>query len=207
MGKIWVPSLFCGRTTKYLHGLNWQKITRNFLKLVLIYFLLEPILIPTLVSLEANANAKNKPKIIRRILSAYTVHSQYADASLQNAAYLPSDGYIWPVRGGLTQYFHYGHPGLDIALPSGNPCLASKSGIVEYAGWSKGYGNNVVLIHPDGSKTRYAHFSAILVKTGQGVTQGQSVGKVGSTGWSTGPHVHFEIYEKGVAVNPLARLK
>ena len=106
MGKIWVPSLFCGRTTKYLHGLNWQKITRNFLKLVLIYFLLEPILIPTLVSLEANANAKNKPKIIRRILSAYTVHSQYADASLQNAAYLPSDGYIWPVRGGLTQYFH-----------------------------------------------------------------------------------------------------
>ena len=98
-------------------------------------------------------------------------------------------GYIWPVNGG--------HTGTDIAAPAGTTIWASKGGTVAYAGWSNGYGYNVLINHGDGTKTRYAHCSSLAVYTGQQVSQGQVVGYVGQTGWASGNHCHFEIISNG----------
>ena len=85
--------------------------------------------------------------------------------------------------------------------------FASSDGVVEYAGWGNGYGNTILLSHPDGRKTRVGHLSKILVQEGQSVKQGETIGLSGSTGRSTGPHVHFEIYINGTQVNPLDYIK
>lgn len=124
--------------------------------------------------------------------------------------------FIWPVHGRITSRFgprHLGmgtsdfHRGLDIAAPWGTPVVASRSGTVVFAGWStRGYGNLVRIRHADGSETWYGHFSKILVHVGQYVQQGGTIGRVGSTGISTGPHVHFEVHEQGRAVDPLTEL-
>ena len=95
------------------------------------------------------------------------------------------------------------HKGVDWACPTGTIVFASSDGVVEYAGWGNGYGNTILISHPDGRKTRVGHLSKILVSEGQSVTQGQTIGLSGSTGRSTGPHVHFEIYINGIQVNPL----
>lgn len=131
--------------------------------------------------------------------------------------YLPEpgeifDGYIWPAQGVFTSGFgmRWGrmHKGIDIAAPIGTPIFAAATGVITYARWnSGGYGNLVEIEHPDGSITRYAHNSRILVSEGQQVTQGQLIAELGSTGNSTGPHLHFEIYPPGEdAVDPLAYL-
>ncbi len=124
--------------------------------------------------------------------------------------------FIWPVHGRITSRFgprHLGmgtsnfHAGIDIAAPWGTPVGASRSGVVTFAGWStRGYGNLVKIRHADGSETWYGHFSKILVHVGQSVKQGGTIGRVGSTGISTGPHVHFEVHESGRAVDPLSAL-
>jgi murein DD-endopeptidase MepM/ murein hydrolase activator NlpD len=100
------------------------------------------------------------------------------------------------------------HKGIDIAAPIGTPIVAAADGKVISAGWnSGGYGNLVKIKHFDGSITLYAHNSKILVRRGQWVKQGQQIAKMGSTGFSTGPHLHFEIHPKGKqAVNPIALL-
>ncbi|MNS37752.1 Murein DD-endopeptidase MepM [compost metagenome] len=94
------------------------------------------------------------------------------------------------------------HTGLDIAASSGTPVKAPASGTVSFAGWNGGYGNYVVIDHGNGLQTAYAHMSAINVKRGQRVTAGTQVGRVGSTGMSTGPHMHFEVKRNGQFVNP-----
>lgn len=94
------------------------------------------------------------------------------------------------------------HPGLDIAAPMGAPVRAALDGKVVRAGAAGTYGNLVVLKHADGSETRYAHLSAIAVKPGQTVTAGTHIGDVGSTGRSTGPHLHFEVRRDGRPVDP-----
>lgn len=116
--------------------------------------------------------------------------------------------YIKPISGGrFTSGFgrRWGrmHKGVDWACPTGTIVFASSNGVVEYAGWGNGYGNTILIAHPDGRKTRVGHLSKILVQEGQSVTQGQTIGLSGSTGRSTGPHVHFEIYINGTQVNPL----
>ena len=132
-------------------------------------------------------------------------------------SYLPEapelfQGYIWPARGVFTSGFgmRWGrmHKGIDIAGPIGTPIMAAATGTVTFAGWnSGGYGNLVEIEHPDGSLTRYAHNHRILVSAGQSVIQGQLIAEMGSTGNSTGPHLHFEIYPPGTdAVDPLAYL-
>jgi murein DD-endopeptidase MepM/ murein hydrolase activator NlpD len=98
------------------------------------------------------------------------------------------------------------HAGLDIGAPKGTLATAAAGGIVSFAGTQSGYGNIVVIEHPGGTSTAYAHLSKISVVVGQLVTQGQEIGLVGSTGRSTGPHLHFEIRENGHAVDPLPRL-
>ena len=98
------------------------------------------------------------------------------------------------------------HKGIDIAAPSGTPIPAAATGRVVFAGRNGGYGNMVILEHSDGTRTRYGHASSLLVKAGETVESGQTIAKVGSTGHSTGPHLHFEVIKKGRFVNPLAAL-
>jgi murein DD-endopeptidase MepM/ murein hydrolase activator NlpD len=98
------------------------------------------------------------------------------------------------------------HEGIDIAASSGTPIRAAAAGTVIHAGWLGGYGNLVVLDHGDGLATAYAHASAILVGVGQQVAQGETVSLVGSTGNSSGPHLHFEVRVNGAAVDPLLYL-
>jgi len=122
------------------------------------------------------------------------------------------NGYIWPTRGVLTSGYGWRwgrmHRGIDIAAAIGTPIMAAGSGQVLSAGWnSGGYGNLVKLKHPDGSVTLYAHNTKIFVRKGQRVRQGQQIATMGSTGRSTGPHLHFEIHPQGQgAVNPMAYL-
>ena len=131
--------------------------------------------------------------------------------------YLPAspaefDGYIWPARGTLTSGYGWrwgrAHRGIDIAAPIGTPILAAAPGEVISAGWhSGGYGNLVKVKHPNGSVTLYAHNHRIMVRRGQKVTQGQQIAQMGSTGYSTGSHLHFEIRSNGkTTVNPIAYL-
>lgn len=94
------------------------------------------------------------------------------------------------------------HKGIDMAAPYGDSVRASRDGVVTYAGWKGDYGNLVEIDHGDGTATRYGHNSEILVSVGQKVSQYEVIAKVGSTGYSTGPHVHFEILINGVKTNP-----
>lgn len=121
------------------------------------------------------------------------------------------DGYIWPAQGMLSSGYGWRwgrmHHGIDIAAPIGTPIYSAAPGVVEYAGWnSGGYGNMIEVRHADGSMTRYAHLDSISVKSGQEVKQGEQIGEMGSTGYSTGPHLHFEIHLAQGTVNPIAYL-
>ncbi len=120
--------------------------------------------------------------------------------------------YIKPIRGG-TFSSGFGprwgtiHKGIDWACGTGTPVFASSSGVVDRAEYSSSYGYVVYINHPDGRQTRYAHNSRLACKAGQSVKQGQVIAYSGSTGNSTGPHVHFEILIGGVQVNPLKYLQ
>ena len=131
--------------------------------------------------------------------------------------YLPggspqSKGFIWPSKGAFTSGYGWRwgrmHRGIDIAAPIGTPVVAADDGTVTYAQWNDGgYGYLVEITHPNGSVTLYAHNDRILVREGQQVTQGQQISEMGSTGFSTGPHLHFEIHPSGKgAVDPMAFL-
>jgi murein DD-endopeptidase MepM/ murein hydrolase activator NlpD len=112
----------------------------------------------------------------------------------------------WPVAGRVTSEYGYRwgrlHAGIDIAAPSGTPIGAAIAGTVIYSSWQSGYGNVVIISHGGGLSTLYGHQSRLGVSLGQVVGQGQIIGYVGSTGHSTGPHVHFETRYGGVARNP-----
>ena len=121
------------------------------------------------------------------------------------------DTFIWPTKGVFTSGFGWRwgrmHQGIDIANKVGTPVFAAKDGIVTYAGWRGAYGYLVEIAHGGGSTTRYAHNSRILVRRGQFIPQGVTISKMGSTGRSTGPHLHFEIRKKGgLAMNPVTLL-
>lgn len=125
---------------------------------------------------------------------------------------LPGRGsgrYIWPAEGTFTSGYGWRwgrmHKGIDIANNVGTPIVAVARGQVTFAGWhSGGYGYLVEVTHEDGTLTRYAHNSSLLVREGQQVEQGQAISRMGSTGRSTGPHLHFEILPPGQgALNPL----
>ena len=95
------------------------------------------------------------------------------------------------------------HTGRDMAAPQGTPVHAAAAGTVFYADWMSGYGNTVIILHGNGISTLYGHMSAISVQPNQHVSKGQIVGKVGSTGQSTGPHLHFEVRYDGSPGNPV----
>lgn len=102
--------------------------------------------------------------------------------------------FVWPTRGTITQEYRQGHRGIDIAGAMGTPILAAKGGEVVYAEWdSLGLGNAIKLKHADGTYTVYGHNQRLWVRKGQRVQQGEAIAAMGSTGNSTGPHLHFEL--------------
>lgn len=119
---------------------------------------------------------------------------------------------LWPLAGVITTRYSYcgkgcGHAGLDIAAPTGTLIYAAVSGTVTSSGWNVfGYGNLVIVRGAGGRDYYYAHNSSLLVKAGQTVRQGQPIARVGSTGNSSGPHLHFEVRGGGALVNPMAFL-
>ena len=119
-------------------------------------------------------------------------------------------GFVWPVHGVLTSGFGWRwgrmHEGVDIAVANGTPVVAAKAGVVIVAGWMGGYGNLVVVDHGGGVATAYGHNTSVTVGIGQQVEQGQLIAYSGSTGHSTGPHVHFEVRINGSAVDPMGYL-
>ncbi len=119
-----------------------------------------------------------------------------------------SSNFIWPTSGGITQYFVWYHPAIDIANAAAPAIIASDKGTVTFAGcYPYGYGCHIIINHNNGFETLYAHLSRLDVSPGQVVNQGQQIGVMGSTGRSTGTHLHFEIRSSGVAQNPLGYLK
>jgi murein DD-endopeptidase MepM/ murein hydrolase activator NlpD len=118
-----------------------------------------------------------------------------------------SGHFSWPLHGWLTQGYRYDHRAVDIAAPAGTPVTAADRGVVIRAGWNdQGYGLFVIIDHNIDYVTLYAHLSELFVGEGQVVAQGQALGQVGSTGNSTGPHLHFEIRDFGRLTNPLELL-
>jgi murein DD-endopeptidase MepM/ murein hydrolase activator NlpD len=122
----------------------------------------------------------------------------------------PASGFVWPVDGPITSSFglRWGrmHEGIDIGVGFGTPIRAAAAGTVIHAGWLGGYGNLVVVDHGGGLSTAYGHQQEIYVSSGQQVDQGTVLGEVGSTGNSTGPHLHFEVRVNGSAIDPLGYL-
>lgn len=123
----------------------------------------------------------------------------------------------WPVRGAISSPFGYRpnpftgirqfHNAIDIVAPEGTPVKAAMDGRAADIGYNAIYGNYVILSHPEGYQTLYAHLSKVSVKRGASIRQGVVLGTVGTTGYSTGPHLHFSVFKRGSAVNPLKLLK
>lgn len=126
----------------------------------------------------------------------------------------PAAGFMWPVNGRITSGFgwryhpilHYArmHKGIDFGASWGSPIVAAADGQVAAAGWAGGYGRQVRIAHAGGMMTTYSHMSQIVAPAGSFVHQGQLIGYVGSSGLSTGPHLHYEVLRQGVPVNPLS---
>jgi murein DD-endopeptidase MepM/ murein hydrolase activator NlpD len=176
----------------------------------------QSVLVQTSGQLQASAIAA--PVKSQRTLHLEAQRSLLGRASTLLASYTPprpSESFVWPLAGRLTSYYgrrnisvngNTFHAGLDIAAKTGTPITASRPGTVTKASWGGSYGYVVYLDHGDGSQTRYAHQSQLAVRVGQYVNQGDTVGYVGSTGASTGPHLHFEIRFSGRSVDPLGYL-
>lgn len=169
---------------------------------------------------EILSDVQKEKKAYQRALAELEASSRQLEAMIQQ---MQSSGepdkagtgtFSWPVPGYNTITSDYGmryhpilkvnklHTGIDIGVPSGVNILAADSGTVIYSGWMGGYGQVVVIDHGSGLSTLYAHQSTILISNGKAVNKGQVIGKVGSTGWSTGPHLHFEVRKNGTPVNP-----
>jgi murein DD-endopeptidase MepM/ murein hydrolase activator NlpD len=148
---------------------------------------------------------------LQEVSSTLAAKIQAAQAAAGTGGGSPSAaGYIWPVLGTVTSPYGWRwgrmHEGIDIAVPMGTPIRAAAAGTVIYAGWLGGYGNLSVIDHGGGIATAYGHQSGIAAGNGAYVAQGQVIGYVGSTGHSTGPHLHFEVRVNGVPQDPLGYL-
>lgn len=174
-----------------------------------------------LALVNANATYVNGVEVDRVVVTSETLEEPTTTYMYTGTTPRPktaSNGwYKWPlaVKGTVTSKYGYRyifgayswHSGLDIGAARGTSIVAADGGKVTYAGWRGSYGKLVIITHDDGSQTYYAHCSTILVKKGDKVYQGQNIAKVGSTGNSTGPHIHFEIRINGKTVNPQNYIK
>lgn len=178
---------------------------------------------PTIFTSQGMGGPGKKPDIqqLARSVEQLRQEMQIREASLTNLrdtiaakrAKQASTPSIWPTSGEITSGFGYRnspwgwsrefHPGVDIANSWGTPVLAAADGVVISAGWEGGYGNMVLIDHGNGMQTAYAHNSSIRVAVGQRVSKGEQIADMGSTGASTGPHVHYEVRINGERVNPM----
>jgi LysM repeat protein len=133
---------------------------------------------------------------------------RYVSATAPPPANAPqgSGNFMWPTSGYVSQGYWLGHQAIDIGGATGRPIYAADAGYVAATGWMGGYGNYIIISHGNGFETLYAHLSEIRVIAGQGVQRGALIGLMGSTGRSTGPHLHFEIRQGGVKRNPVGFL-
>ena len=140
---------------------------------------------------------------------SYTGFSAIKDiVNAPNAKPVGGNKMNWPTVGSrITQYYSWRHHGLDIGNKTGTPIYAADAGTIETVGWGRGYGYQIVINHGGGKKTRYAHLSKFFVKKGDTVSKGQTIASMGSTGWSTGSHLHFEVIINGKKYNPLNYIK
>ena len=146
---------------------------------------------------------------LQKVSATLAAKIQTAQASAGTGGPSPA-GLVWPVLGPVTSPFGWRwgrmHEGIDIGAGSGTPIVAAASGTVIHAGWLGGYGNLTVIDHGGGLATAYGHQSSLAAGNGTFVAQGQLIGYVGSTGHSTGPHLHFEVRVNGVPQDPLGYL-
>ncbi|MFJ7310283.1 peptidoglycan DD-metalloendopeptidase family protein [Peribacillus frigoritolerans] len=158
-----------------------------------------------------NVSETNGKKISESIVKKEVTEKAKTEITRKGTKVIPSQGsgtYSWPADGGYIsskQGQRWGklHKGIDIARPATRAITAADHGIIETAGNSGGYGNKITINHNNGYKTVYAHLDSIDVKAGQKIEKGMKIGMMGSTGHSTGVHLHFEIYKNGSLVNPL----
>lgn len=146
---------------------------------------------------------------IRKTVDTVTAVSDYLKQQKDRHVAMPKG---WPVAGRVTSQFGYRedpkvggrefHAGMDISVPKGTPIMATADGVISYAGWSSGNGNLVAIEHGAGFTTLYAHNSEIKVAVGERIKRGSVIALAGSTGYSTGPHLHYEVWVDGKAVNP-----
>ena len=142
------------------------------------------------------------PRTAPRVVSSST---QLVDSNVPPAVAAQGAGFVWPTTTRhISQYFRWGHTGIDIDNRARPPAYAAAAGTVEFTGRLGGYGNLVIINHGGGLVTHYAHLDKFYVSRGQTVAKGAAIGKVGSTGRSTGAHLHFEVRKHGHPVNPLS---
>lgn len=140
---------------------------------------------------------------------ASAIAQEKRNALLARQRYLDAIPSMWPTDGYVSSGFGYRtypdsefHPGLDIVNDYGSPVYATASGVVEESGWDGGYGYKIVIDHGNGFITWYGHNSRLLVSTGESVHRGEEIAEIGSTGFATGPHVHYEILLWGRPIDP-----
>lgn len=162
---------------------------------------------------------KQQKDRVKKIVDKYIDLTTQKELDNLKKEKMPSDNFIYPSRirsisspfgyrsnpfGGKSTEFHNG---TDFPGPQGTPIYAVEDGVVTHASVLGGYGNLIIVKHNNGLETRYAHLSGYKVQVGQRVSQGQTIGLMGTTGRSTGPHLHFEVRVNGIAVNPMGYLK
>ncbi len=157
---------------------------------------------------EVDAHAREEAQLTALIRERQRQAAAAATAAGASPVQVSPGGMVWPVNGTITSPFgmRWGrmHQGVDIAAPAGTPIKAAKAGRVILAGYNGGYGNTVIIDHGGGFSTLYAHQSRLGVADGATVGAGQVIGYVGTTGNSTGNHLHYETRVNGVARNPMA---
>jgi len=151
---------------------------------------------------------KPAPKPVRRTSYTAPVSSIFSNNPPSGSSVQSGTRLLWPTSGyRITQYYHWSHHGLDIAGTYSDRIYASDPGRVTRSGWWGGYGNMVEINHGNGIVTRYAHASKLFVRVGDYVSRGETIAMIGSTGWSTGPHIHYEVIINGGKYNPLSYIR
>jgi len=167
----------------------------------------DPIKIAQTLFIPGGKKIVETSTVVSRSYSGTTITQTTPSTNTQQPTYTGGK-LLWPTVGNrITQYYSWSHRGLDVANKTGTPLYASEAGTVERSGWSNGYGYNVIINHGGGMKTLYAHASKLRVVAGTKVNRGDIIADMGSTGWSTGPHIHFEVIVNGVKQNPLNYLR
>lgn len=154
---------------------------------------------------------RNGQTINKSVLDEKIIEKPVNKVIVRGTKVIPSQGsgeFVWPTNGGYISS-HMGkrwgrlHRGIDIAKPNSRTIMAADHGVIQSAGVDGSYGNKIIINHNNGMRTLYAHLSSINVKVGQKVEKGMEIGKMGSTGNSTGIHLHFEVYQNGALQNPM----